>query len=321
MLFRSINFLSGQTKYLHRMQGWSKLTDNPLTKSNAHSHRKNHPSGFDDIKEYINFLRKNTDFTTLYPIPLHIDSAAKKLGINLINVSSDDWKKVNQYIINDFNETLHWLSENNAKIIFMSLNESFPLYLANQRGIERSFLGNLDLSIENKRKEFESVFFQQSVKTWNDLNLTNTWDLRERLALDTRPFDFEKTKFDLSIPHFWLDSHELWFNGDKKIIEILKWLEIDIKHERFDHWIKVYSEWKLLQMKNIKFQFEYNHIVDAIINNWDFSIDLTFDQEVIIQHCLIYNHNLNLKTWQLEKFPNNTQDLHKLLEDNIHPIS
>ena len=31
---------------------------------------------------------------------------------------------------------------------------------------------------------------------------------------------------------------------------------------------------------------------------------------------IIYKHNLGLKTWQLEKFPANTQDLHTLLESN-----
>ena len=42
-------------------------------------------------------------------------------------------------------------------------------------------------------------------------------------------------------------------------------------------------------------------------------------QEAIVQHILIYKYNLNLKNWQLKKFPDNTQDLHKLLETNIHP--
>ena len=48
-------------------------------------------------------------------------------------------------------------------------------------------------------------------------------------------------------------------------------------------------------------------VFDAIVHNWYYEIDnLTFEQEVIIQHCLIYQHGLNLKTRQLEKFPSNT---------------
>jgi hypothetical protein len=70
----------------------------------------------------------------------------------------------------------------------------------------------------------------------------------------------------------------------------------------------------------LQFEYNYKHIVESIVNNWSYPIDLTFDQEIVIQHCLIYHYGLNLKTWQLEKFPNNTQDLHKLLEPNIHPL-
>jgi hypothetical protein len=71
----------------------------------------------------------------------------------------------------------------------------------------------------------------------------------------------------------------------------------------------------------LEFCYNYKHIVDSVVNNWYYQIDLTFEQEVVIQHCLIYQHNLNLKTWELTKFPSNTQDLHKLLEPNIHPIT
>ena len=47
--------------------------------------------------------------------------------------------------------------------------------------------------------------------------------------------------------------------------------------------------------------------------------DLDVIQEAFIQRELIYKHNLNLKTFQLEKFIN-TQQLHNLLEPNIHPL-
>ena len=48
-------------------------------------------------------------------------------------------------------------------------------------------------------------------------------------------------------------------------------------------------------------------------------LKLDIIQEAFIQHELIYKHNLNLKTWQLEKFTN-TQQLHNLLETNTHPL-
>ena len=63
-----------------------------------------------------------------------------------------------------------------------------------------------------------------------------------------------------------------------------------------------------------------DEIVDDILYNRprnliDFDLDLL--QEAIIQQKLIKTYNLNLKNWQLECFTN-TQQLHSLLEPNIH---
>ena len=57
-------------------------------------------------------------------------------------------------------------------------------------------------------------------------------------------------------------------------------------------------------------------------NDYDYALPrLTLKQESIIQHCLIYWHNLNLKTWGLTHFPNNARLLHQLLEPNIHTVT
>ena len=45
---------------------------------------------------------------------------------------------------------------------------------------------------------------------------------------------------------------------------------------------------------------------------------MNFYKEVMIQQALIRRHSLNLKTWQLETFPANTQELYKLLEPSLH---
>ena len=97
--------------------------------------------------------------------------------------------------------------------------------------------------------------------------------------------------------------------------------ELPIDQARLDSWLVVYREWQQLQLNILEFTFNYQHIVDAIVNNWYYKLDnLTFEQEIVIQHCLIYQHGLNLQTWQLEKFPDNTQQLHRLLEPNTHKI-
>ena len=91
--------------------------------------------------------------------------------------------------------------------------------------------------------------------------------------------------------------------------------------QRFNQWLPIYQQWASRQLKILDFCHEVSHIIDSIVNNWDYQLgDLSFEQEVVIQHYLIYKHNLNLKTWQLEKFPSNTKDLHKLLETNTHSV-
>lgn len=318
----SINYLKGETKFFNRNLGWLDLTNNPINSRNAHGHRKNHPDGFDKTCEYVNFLQKNSDFASLYPSPMLLFNAATKLNQSMLNLDNDAWEKLIKFQDQDYNQMLHWLDKQGAKIVFVSANKSLPLYINCQiRSTERVLHSNREPASDDEvRQSRDIVFFQRSVKQWEELELKNIWDTRERLALDTRPFQFREENVDLSINHFWIDCYELWFNGDKKVPEILDWLEIKIDTNRLSQWLLVYHKWRDLQSKTLSFQHTHQHIVDSIINGWSYPIDLTFDQEVVIQHCLIYQHNLNLKTWQLTKFPSNTKDLHALLEPNIHPV-
>lgn len=318
----SINYLKGDSKFFNRKLGWTDVVNDPINSINAHGHRKNHPGGLLEAQEYVSFIQKNTDFATLYPCPMSVYSAATALNQSLINVDKKSWQEVVCYLDNNYNQTLHWLEKQGAKIVFVSINKSSPLYVTSEiRSLERLMHHDkIPTSIDEIRQSKDIVFFQHSVSKWTDLGLTNVWDVRERLALDTRPFEMLNENVDLSFEHYWIDCQELWFNGDKKIPEIMDWLEIKVDTQRYNQWLTVYHKWRNLQSKTFSFQVNYQHIIESIINGWSYPIDLTFDQEVAIQHCLIYQHNLNLKTWNLDKFPNNTKDLHALLEPNIHPV-
>jgi hypothetical protein len=304
----SINYLSGQHKTLNRNLGWIKLVDNPVQNINAHGHKKNHPSGLEQTADYVNFLQQQSEFVTMYPFPLSFDKAALLLEKNISNIVQDDWAKIVAYVNTEYNQMLHWLDDHKAKIIFVATDKTSPLYFTNDR-------------TQHQLSYSDQAFFKDSVSKWTELKLDNIWDVRERLALDTRPFDITSESMDLSFDHFWINSQDLWFNGAKKIVEILNWAEVDIDQSRVNQWTEVHKQWQRIQLSALEFQLNYQHIVDCVINGWSFPINLTFAQEVVIQHCLIYQHNLNLKTWQLEKFPSNTNHLHQLLEPNIHPVA
>ena len=172
-------------------------------------------------------------------------------------------------------------------------------------------------SLEDKRKEYDQIFFKDS-----KIQLVDIWDIRERRALAPNVIKYRATvdKVDLSFKHYWVDAQNLWYNGEREIEKIMLWIGLPIVPERFDTWKTIYHDWQKIQIDAVQFQYNYKHILESIVNNWSYPIDLTYDQEVVIQHCLIYQYGLNLKTWKLEKFPNNTQELHKLLEPNIHPL-
>lgn len=319
----SINFLSGQTTHFNKNKGILSLSQNPLTENNAHGHLKNHPSGLKQTQEFVEFLESHTDFVTAYPHPLELNVAAEILGKNILKIKPEQFNQINEFVIQDYQDLLYWLSTKNAKIIFVSLDPFLSMYAnTSLRNFQKSPFGPGPIESEEHLREIKDlIFFQESVDEWKNLNLNDVWDIRERLALSTRPLEIIHHNIDFSFDHYWIDSRDLWFNGVNKIQEIMSWLELPVDASRVESWKIVYMQWQNIQAKKLEFQNTYSHIVDAIVNGWSYPIDLTFEQEVVIQHCLIYQHNLNLKTWQLEKFPNNTLELYKLLEPNIHPLS
>lgn len=322
----SMYFLSGQENFYNvKKQQWIDIVPNPVQEINAHGHSKNHPSGSTVTNDYINqLLAKSQDcLYSVYPSMLNQYTIAAKLNIPIESVGlPENQLTINQYVKNDFDQILEYCYQNNVKVIYVGDHPDVQLYYLNVRGHRCGITGQQVNDVKEIKNEIQQVFFKQSIDAWNQLNLTNIWDQRERQALDTRPFHCTDLKLDrLTHQHLWVNCQELWYNGEQSALKMLRYLELDVIPERLESWRPVYAEWQKKQLQILNFAYCCQHIVDSIVNNWYYEIDLTFEQEVVIQHCLIYQHNLNIKTWQLSKFPNNTQDLHKLLEPNPHTVS
>jgi hypothetical protein len=245
---------------------------------------------------------------------------AQALGIQSGTPTAEQWQTMRDYQIADYNQLLKFSESNQAKIIFMSLSDQLPVYHDTKRAPVWLLHDGVASSVQDLYDEQDLIFFKDSIDTWTKLGLTNIWDKRERLALCKPMGDVKPVAVDFSFDHYWLDSQNWWYNGKKEIQNIMAWLDLLIDSSRYNQWVPIYEEWQQLQLNILQFQYNYKHIVDCVVNDWSYNIDLTFEQEVVIQHCLIHDHGLNLKTWQLEKFPKNTRDLHKLLEPNIHPL-
>lgn len=320
----SLHFLSGQDYfYSTKSQSWIELKQNPLSELNSHGHKKNHPPGSANSIKCIDLLSQldSNKLYSLYPVQLDIVAAINNLDYTIDQLKDPEvFNKVKNFQSQDYLKTFKHCVDNNVKIIFLAMAPEVSLYRIKIRQLDRFLTKNqAPSSTDDLVEELQKIFFSDSIDTWKNLGLTNIWDVRERMALDSRPFDYQMDPV-LPMPHLRIDCRDWWLQGPKVISKALTFLGLTVDADRLEQWLPIYYQWQAIQAAAVEFCYYIDHIVDAIVKNIYFEIDLSFEQEAVVQHCLIYKHNLNLKTWELKKFPNNTQDLHKLLEPNIHPV-
>ena len=318
----SIYFLTGQTEHFNtETESWASLVQNPLQGLTAHGHPRNRAHGLKQTQQTISRLQDLNALGSFYMIPPIIIDSAKELGINPQTITKSHWDIISNHRATFYNKSLSMAAKQDLKIIFVSLDDNLKMFANTTRYLGKMpFENRTAESIEEITDSVDRLFFNDSIDTWNSLGLDTLWDKRERIALKQKLFDYDPIKVELDFDHYWVDVQNLWYNGEREIPKILAWLGLTLNPDKFKEWKPIYQKWQEIILDTLQFQYNHKHIVDSIVNNWSYAIDLTFEQEAFIQHCLIYQHNLNLKTWQLEKFPNNTQDLHKLLETNIHPL-
>jgi len=321
----SILYLSGQNYYYHVNQRCKlQLPDNPLTAVNAHEYQKNHPHNVDVVAKAINELLKqdSCSITSLYPGPPRLYDICNQLNVKADDASSDSklLKKILDLQYQGYQETIDLFFDQNLPVIYVALDPACVMFLITPRGQDRFAWKNQKLTNPSELQyESYELFFGHP-----DSSAHNIWDQREIIALNIRPFDLSHTNNvnGFKNKHMWIDSRSLWTSGQKLLPQVLDYLELSLDRNRFEQWKLVYAQWQENLNDNLIFMESLDHIVNAIVNNWYYQLpDLSLYQEAVIQHCLIYQHNLNIKNWQLSKFPNNTQQLHKLLEPNIHPLS
>ena len=322
----SIHFLSGQQDFYHyESQSLIPVCQNPVGNANAHGHKKNHPTGLDNtthMYEHLLCLPQNR-FYSMYPAPPRLASAINNCGYTLEQYALPE---IQQQVANhrqiQFRDIINYLLDNNSPVVLIEENSKLQVYTSCVRQIDRMLFQDKPIETHQQAiNERNSIYFQSSIDTWQQLGLINIWDQRERDALNIRPFDNSNFVCDFDRPICRIDSLELWGFGPQVMHKIMNFLQLSIDFDQWTPWLQVYRSWQKIQFDILEFVINLDYIVLAIINNWYYELPkLTYQQEVIIQHCLIYQYGLNLKTWQLETFPSNTQQLHVLLEPNTHPV-
>lgn len=304
----SVHYLAGHTKTYHAAsKSWVPVPNNPLTQLNAHNFKANRPN---TLSECRNFIEALSTLDSIEPQTLYFHTLSNNLSPDKISTTT----------------SITELSQSSNKIIRLALTQQSVLYMSSLaiRSLFSKDLSenNQHTSSKEKYQYFISTFFKESEEKWRKLGLTSTWDCREFLALNIDPFNitYLKELHNFNFNFFDLNVVDCWTTLDQSLNEIFDYLEISLDKLRLVSWQQTYNHWKKLHYQRIQFMLYYNSIVDNIISNLPMDLtrfNLDIVQEAAIQHTLIHKHNVNLKTWQLEKFIDTCQ-LHSLLEPNTH---
>jgi len=304
----TIHYLAGHTRYfLLEKNQWTAITNTPIQHHTAHNFIPNQPNRIADCdpSEFLNF------------------------AATLTNVNCDHWHVMyfHQFDNKETTRTaIEYSNANAEKLIVIDTSNSTLYHCSFRKRGTRGIGNNVILRDDKSHQDFLiETFFKESKKQWDDLGLTSVWDFREFLALNIRPFEQDHIyqHIDKTKTHFVILGSELWTALDLHITNLFEYLDIKLDSTRWANWLTVYEKWRVIHHQKLTFATHFDRLIQAIFNNYNIDLtkfDLDIEQEAAIQHALIYQHNLNLKTYQLEKFVNTSQ-LHNLLEPNIHPLS
>jgi len=291
----SLHYISGKKKYynVENMQ-WENIVLTAFDAKNAHKHKKNHPNGLVNVEKYRKILSTHKqNFHSIYPsynhqIIVNDTNIIDKLKLELTRI----WDNAHYH-----NDHIILLTPQLKDMLFINL-------------LNRGEDDIRDDTIYNQNKN-EKI-----------------WDYRERIALSKNFFSNEQLSIiddiDTRQAHLHLTLNDMLLL-DNIICELCYKLKIKIDYDRLQSWYVIFNKWKYNSMMSMYyFCTNLPVIIHSICNGnyYDLSLyRMDIIKEAIILHVLIYKFNLNIKNWNLQSFPTNTQLIYELLEPNIHVIS
>lgn len=300
--------------------GHSDVTIENFNGKNWHHNNTNISYGHDDAVAMLNKLKLSDNTQeSLYIAKCRPNTASRMLfDDEYDNITHKQRQTVADFRRDDFKRLIDYLQKSKYLPIILDYYEHDLLssfynsrHIGDYNGVKYS-------NIESYIDHYASKFYPDSQLNFEN----NIWDRRERLALILQN-DYAITNshnlVDTSKPHLYYTTDDVWNKLDSIMPEIFKLSKLPWNWDKFEQWKEIYMIWR--ELHDYSFSRNFNRIIDAIVNNRYLSLErfnIDFVKEVLILQALIKNHNLNLKNWQLYKFPDNTQDLHRLLEPNIH---
>ena len=308
----SLAWLSGQTTYFHvNSNKFEPLTNNPLTNINAHNFLANH---------YPTLTQLKTAYDKLEMTP-----TSHQHFVYWHNLRNEDRSYPPDPSLDKVATEIAFAKSKKCVVVKLSPRD-FLYKVGRHRVLRPKFNSSQkNQTFDEQNEDFIDFFYAESKQHWRDvLQATEVWDRREFLALNLRPFDllvFDQVHL-AGRQYFLLDAADCYLTLEHTMTSLFEYLEIKIDYTRWDHWLSVYRQWQRFHVDRLKFAWYFQDIIDAVISGANIDLNrfnLDLYQEAAIQHVLLYQHNLNLKTHQLVKF-NSTAQLHHLLEPNTHHI-
>lgn len=317
----SLCYLSGQQTYYAQQQTQTLTAPTEiLNRNNAHQHRLDIVNGHQHAIEYVTNSASVGTPKHVYLTPKLVHIIEKEFyNVNLVGLNSTQLDVLYQAQISDCDQLLKFVQQCH-RLIFLDydLRDIHNIIYNDRRPMD--FDHTLLDSVEQKWNRHKSQFFSELDSNFDSNNI---WDQREKLALMIK--NFQSTNFknlvDKKLPHLYYTTDDVWNDLPNVIAEIIDFVGLELDQSHIDSWKPVYWIWR--EKHDNFFSRQLDNIVSAIVNNNYMRLDrfrLNLLQEAMIQHKLMSEYNLNLKTWNLSQFPNNTQELHLLLEPNIHQL-
>lgn len=308
----SYYWLSGVDKhYFSKQNAWVSLVSDPNTSINAHHFQKNIAG---DLQTILNEIDKYHQMEQTDSIALYAGYFPKE------RKEQTDAEQSNK----EYAKIVNTLFESGIPTVIVVESTQDHYYLVKNRSIDPTSPASQITKDTYKKYMQDGVINFMSSYFLDDLQMTaqNIWDTREILALNFTHLISAKNYASLinfRLPHFYLDSRELWYDGEQTMRRLFHWLQQPIDESRLDHWQSVYRKWQQVHFDILRFGWLLPHIVEAVVQGYDYdleSLQLDLAREAIIQGHLLKYHNLNLKSFGLDRFPNNTRELHRLIEPN-----
>jgi len=310
----SLHFLAGHDMhYCTKTQSWDKLTLNPITGDNAHGFRANQCGDYNMVS---NCLRNLLEFPAEHFHSIYFHNLGNTVDVTL-PFSEETYLAV-QKTMQTADKTVILSNQQKNNLCLISYKGRTLTHKLNSPDIK-------NISYEEQHNDFVEYFYKESADDWKKKGLVEVWDQREFLALNIRPIGVPSIMPYVAkdTEHYDLDCLEFYTIFDTTVKQLFDYLDIKLDSGRLSAWLTIYSDWKKIHLNRLNFLWNFDKIIDYILQGYyldlsKFNLDLL--QEACIQHQLIYRHNLNFKTWNLDKF-NNTKQLHQLLETNHHSIN